>query len=86
MTRKERENVLNHINEKQLWINRLEKSLERRYKEIPANEGKIAYLEDRQYAASLERNGMVWAMRCAGVEIKQRIDPENPGCGLWYIV
>ena len=87
MTRKEIDNVIAHINEKQLWINRLERSIERRSKEEPANVARIEDLEDRSYSACLERNGMIWALRCATfgkVEVKQRIDHDNPGCGLWY--
>ena len=87
MTRNEIKNVIDHINEKQLWINRLEISIDRRSKEEPVNVAKIEDLEERSYSACLERNGMIWALRCATfgrVTVKQHIDNENPGCGMWY--
>ena len=87
MTRKEIENVINHINEKQLWINRLDRSIERHEKANPVDERKIADLEERSYSACLERNGMIWALRCAtfgGIAVKQKTDSETPCGGLWY--
>lgn len=65
MKRAEIENVLRHINEKQEFIDRREKRLDKIYATDPFDEKRADRIEEdlsREYAF---RNGMVWALCCA---------------------
>ena len=90
MTRNEIKNVIDHINEKQVEINRHESRLDRVYNTEPFDTAAADHaerLESLLHDEYIFRNGMVWALCCAAYKYGrpvQSISTEKTGGGLWY--
>ena len=72
MTKQDKVNILEQLNEKQMEINHIERMLGQLYDAEERDQERIDNLEEAGHKAIQFRNGMIYAMNCLGAFVEYK--------------